>query len=406
MATKTTTGTGGDFSVGSTWVGGVAPSAGDDIVVAAGATLTLDTNFNAASVTMQADSVFNQAVVGTYYVDCDGPFTIAAGCYVGKLTINSLTGGSGYVEITTAAGGSVSLINCTILIPLNLNAGAANAVDFAGSTIAELTVGTPAGSTITGGEITLLNDDNMLATGTLYLVGVTIGNLVCSTALLTVLADSCTFAAVTLEKMDFTATDCEIQSATCTGNSSVLGTFDNCTCELFSLAVNSEIGDSTLDFANCTFDNCAFQGYSASSRLLVNVSGTATVFTSVYVNGYGVLTVNDALPDTAWFSVSVAGLGSIRGYVLASAISWGTGAYIGSADSHIYVKYPLNLDGPVLEGGNWYLYESLSFTSSPTYTAAVYFNLMKKSAQLTNNYEVVQYGGLAGPPSPAYRGLI
>lgn len=41
-ATITSTVSGGDFSLGSTWVGGVVPSASDDVVIADGATVTID----------------------------------------------------------------------------------------------------------------------------------------------------------------------------------------------------------------------------------------------------------------------------------------------------------------------------------------------------------------------------
>jgi hypothetical protein len=55
----------GFYSVGSTWVGGVAPGPGDDIVIASGHTVTLDVNAVVIDITIQSGAILDN---GTYNV--------------------------------------------------------------------------------------------------------------------------------------------------------------------------------------------------------------------------------------------------------------------------------------------------------------------------------------------------
>ena len=48
----TSTGTGGNWSATSTWVGGIAPAAGDDVIIANGATVTIDASVNCTNLTV------------------------------------------------------------------------------------------------------------------------------------------------------------------------------------------------------------------------------------------------------------------------------------------------------------------------------------------------------------------
>lgn len=58
-ATITSTGAGGDWSAGGSWVGGVAPVATDDVIIASGATITISTNQTCATLTINGTGVLN-----------------------------------------------------------------------------------------------------------------------------------------------------------------------------------------------------------------------------------------------------------------------------------------------------------------------------------------------------------
>lgn len=58
-ATITSTGAGGDWSVGGSWVGGVAPVATDDVIIASGATITISTNQTCATLTINGTGILD-----------------------------------------------------------------------------------------------------------------------------------------------------------------------------------------------------------------------------------------------------------------------------------------------------------------------------------------------------------
>src|SRR5215208_3554217 len=60
-ATITSTAIGGTWSLGTTWVGGVAPTSTDDVVIAVGSTVTLIINTSCASITFPGTSLNNKA---------------------------------------------------------------------------------------------------------------------------------------------------------------------------------------------------------------------------------------------------------------------------------------------------------------------------------------------------------
>ena len=80
-ATITSTANGGKWSATATWVGGVVPGASDDVVIANGATVTIDANVTIASITV------GQGTSGTLTFDnvakrivtVSGNVTVAAG---------------------------------------------------------------------------------------------------------------------------------------------------------------------------------------------------------------------------------------------------------------------------------------------------------------------------------------
>lgn len=58
-ATITSTGTGGDWNVGASWVGGVPPAATDDVIIASGATINLTTNQTCVNLTLNGTAILN-----------------------------------------------------------------------------------------------------------------------------------------------------------------------------------------------------------------------------------------------------------------------------------------------------------------------------------------------------------
>ncbi|MFB0903674.1 MAG: G8 domain-containing protein, partial [Nonlabens sp.] len=56
-ATITSTSTGGNWATSNTWVGGVVPTAADDVIIASGATVTVDTNIAAKTITINSDGI-------------------------------------------------------------------------------------------------------------------------------------------------------------------------------------------------------------------------------------------------------------------------------------------------------------------------------------------------------------
>ncbi len=58
-ATITSTGTGGDWNVGTSWVGGVAPIATDDVIIASGATINVTTNQTCVNLTLNGTAILN-----------------------------------------------------------------------------------------------------------------------------------------------------------------------------------------------------------------------------------------------------------------------------------------------------------------------------------------------------------
>lgn len=103
-STITSTGTGGNWTATGTWVGGVVPGATDDVVIADGATVTINGSFTVASITV------GQGTSGILKFDMTG--TIRAIVVTGNITVNAGgnfnpgTGGTQTVH-TMAIGGDI-----------------------------------------------------------------------------------------------------------------------------------------------------------------------------------------------------------------------------------------------------------------------------------------------------------
>ena len=89
-ATRTSTAAGGTWSTGSTWVGGVAPVAGDDVIIATtGAnSVTIGTSTNIVNVTINSGATLN---IGTRILTTTG-FFVNNGTLTGTSGIVALTG--------------------------------------------------------------------------------------------------------------------------------------------------------------------------------------------------------------------------------------------------------------------------------------------------------------------------
>ena len=102
MAAITSTQT-GDWNVGATWVGGVAPGAGDTATIAAGHTVTLTANQQVDGLTINTTGAFVvnagtqlTGMIGT--LTCSGDLTVNAGCVLqwnanGEMVLICDTGG-------------------------------------------------------------------------------------------------------------------------------------------------------------------------------------------------------------------------------------------------------------------------------------------------------------------------
>src|SRR5262249_3072978 len=105
LATITSTGTGGNWSATGTWVGGVLPGSGDDVVISDGATVTIDTSPTVLSLTVGQGTAgilqFEQTTVRVLTVT--GSVTIATGGTfrsnnAGTVTTHALSVGANFTN--------------------------------------------------------------------------------------------------------------------------------------------------------------------------------------------------------------------------------------------------------------------------------------------------------------------
>ncbi|WP_348823679.1 beta strand repeat-containing protein [Flavobacterium aestuarii] len=145
-AVITSTGTGGNWDSGSSWQGGIVPSATDDVVIAAGSTVTVNVNVSAKSIT----------VSGTMSIPSDS-----------NISINSLL-----VVITSPSGNIYFNKKSIITFPANVSLylqNGTNSLNTGGSGVCsnntEIHVGTTNYAVCTGGGATYTFDQVETAGG-------------------------------------------------------------------------------------------------------------------------------------------------------------------------------------------------------------------------------------------------
>ena len=136
-ATITSTANGGKWSATATWVGGVVPGASDDVVIANGATVTIDANVTIASITV------GQGTSGTLTFDnvakrivtVSGNVTVAAGgTFIAQTPIST----TGDLAVTST---SIANVASTAGVVAGMNIGTATGIA-AGTTVASFTANT------------------------------------------------------------------------------------------------------------------------------------------------------------------------------------------------------------------------------------------------------------------------
>jgi hypothetical protein len=135
--TITSTATGGKWSATTTWVGGVVPAATDDVVIANGATVTIDANITVASITVGQGTggtlTFDNAA--SRVVTVTGNITVAAGgTFIAQTPITT----TGDLGVTST---SITNVASTAGVVVGMNIGTATGIA-AGTTVAAITANT------------------------------------------------------------------------------------------------------------------------------------------------------------------------------------------------------------------------------------------------------------------------
>ncbi|MEO8762286.1 MAG: T9SS type A sorting domain-containing protein [Bacteroidia bacterium] len=201
-ANITSNGSNGNWNLGSCWVGGFPPAAGDNAIIAAGDTVTISANTSITNVTLLANGSLNfssakilsvsgnllmnagSSIDGssTGIINVSGTFTGATGGTetIGRLTItiSSTSTINGILLFSSAGGTPTFSSNVTVAAAGGISFSAAQTVVMGGNLNAN------AGSVIGGGSaigvINIAGDFNTLTGGTTTIGGVTLnitGNL-------------------------------------------------------------------------------------------------------------------------------------------------------------------------------------------------------------------------------------
>ena len=111
MGTITSTGTGGNWNDPATWVGGVVPGSGDDVVIASGAVVTVNTTAYSKALSIQSTGTLQFS--GTNSLQVNGDFT----------NNGTFTAGSGTVEFAGGIDATIGGSSNTTFNNFTLNKG-------------------------------------------------------------------------------------------------------------------------------------------------------------------------------------------------------------------------------------------------------------------------------------------
>ncbi len=136
-ATVTSTATGGNWSATTTWAGGAVPGTSDDVVIANGATVTINANITIASITVGqgASGTLTFDIAAKRIVSVTGNITVAAGGTFIAQTPITTTGDLG------ALATSITNVASTAGVVNGMNIGTLTGIA-AGTTIASFTAAT------------------------------------------------------------------------------------------------------------------------------------------------------------------------------------------------------------------------------------------------------------------------
>ncbi|MDP2886172.1 MAG: T9SS type A sorting domain-containing protein [Ignavibacteria bacterium] len=135
--TITSTATGGKWSATTTWAGGAVPAASDDVVIANGATVTIDANVTVASITVGqgTSGTLTFENVAKRIVTVSGNVTVAAGgTFIAQTPIST----TGDLAVTST---SITNVASTAGLVAGMNIGTATGIA-AGTTVASFTANT------------------------------------------------------------------------------------------------------------------------------------------------------------------------------------------------------------------------------------------------------------------------
>lgn len=164
-ATITSTASGGTWSSGSSWVGGVAPGPGDDVIIVPGATLTVTTSTSVNSIVFSNTAATARSLV----VNSGVTLTVGAITLQNSATVNTIASMSGAGTVSCASitvGGNVTavtgnnLTNTLTSSVANLTVSGAVAINGEDNGTAETlaTFSLASGTMTVGGVITLDSD--------------------------------------------------------------------------------------------------------------------------------------------------------------------------------------------------------------------------------------------------------
>lgn len=173
-ATRTSTASGGNWTTGSTWVGGVAPTSGDNVVIATtSGTVTVNSNVSCVNLTINSRGILTLSGTNILSVSGDLSMPRPTNGYTSELNVNAGT-------LNVSGDFTMSATSGTRYATLNITSGTANLNTFASSGNSSRVIFAGNGlvkfsGAITGSKITIVPDN-----GTVHIAG-TVDELVWKT---------------------------------------------------------------------------------------------------------------------------------------------------------------------------------------------------------------------------------